>query len=427
MLGAYSMTSGESLILVNTKALIKRIDSWWIGTSNDTMRRDRDELKTISADANIRLADPKKTYVVGILDALWNGYKTWHDEEGWKGLKSIYLRNLNRVAAALPVPPVEIDRIIEKIVEIPAASTSPLPSVTPTPTPVSTSETYGTAPVVKLKPNAGRIAAMQDFTGEGTRDNHGHGTHVAGIAAGGGSRYRGVAPEALLYAAKVLHGDGSGYMSEVIAGLEWAVQQRVKVINLSLGGVGPCDGSDALSTACDAAVDQGVMVCVAAGNYGPGASTVGPPGCARNVLTVGACSTQDVIPSFSARGPTSDGRVKPDVLLPGVDIVACRAQNTSMGMPVDALYAKASGTSMATPHAAGLAALLLQAFPDLTPAQLKERLMNTAKDLGQDANAQGKGRADAYQAYLGSSVTPPPPPQPGGCLLSLLQLFRSGQ
>jgi serine protease AprX len=216
-------------------------------------------------------------------------------------------------------------------------------------------------------------------------------------------------------------------MSEVIAGLEWAVQQRVKVINLSLGGVGPCDGSDALSTACDAAVDQGVMVCVAAGNYGPGASTVGPPGCARNVLTVGACSTQDVIPSFSARGPTSDGRVKPDVLLPGVDIVACRAQNTSMGMPVDALYAKASGTSMATPHAAGLAALLLQAFPDLTPAQLKERLMNTAKDLGQDANAQGKGRADAYQAYLGSSVTPPPPPQPGGCLLSLLQLFRSGQ
>jgi len=273
---------------------------------------------------------------------------------------------------------------------------------------------------------AGRIAGMQDFTGEGARDNHGHGTHVAGIAAGAGSRYRGVAPDALIYAAKVLHGDGSGYMSEVIAGLEWAVQQRVKVINLSLGGVGPCDGSDALSTACDAVVDQGVVVCVAAGNYGPGASTVGPPGCAHKVLTVGACSTQDTIPGFSARGPTSDGRVKPDVLLPGVDIVACRAQNTSMGTPVDALYTKASGTSMATPHAAGLAALLLQAFPGLTPAQLKERFMNTAKDLGQNANTQGRGRADAYQAYLGSSA-PPPPPQSGGCLLSLLQLFGSGQ
>jgi len=97
---------------------------------------------------------------------------------------------------------------------------------------------------------AGRISAMQDFTGEGTRDNHGHGTHVAGIAAGEDSKYRGVAPGASLYVAKVLHGDGSGYMSEVIGGLEWAVQQRVRVINLSLGGMGPCDGTDALSTAC---------------------------------------------------------------------------------------------------------------------------------------------------------------------------------
>ena len=66
------------------------------------------------------------------------------------------------------------------------------------------------------------------------------------IAAGEGSKYRGVAPGASLYVAKVLHGDGSGYMSEVIAGLEWAVQQRVKVVNLSLGGIGPCDGTDAL-------------------------------------------------------------------------------------------------------------------------------------------------------------------------------------
>lgn len=275
---------------------------------------------------------------------------------------------------------------------------------------------------------AGRIVAMEDFTGEGPHDNHGHGTHVAGIAAGAGNQYKGIAPEARIYSAKVLHGDGSGYMSEVIAGLDWAVEQNVRVINLSLGGVGPCDGTDALSTACDAAVTHGVMVCVAAGNYGPGVSTVGPPGCAKKVLTIGACSKQDAIASFSARGPTSDGRVKPDILLPGVDIVSCRAQGTAMGTPVNTLYTRASGTSMATPHGTGIVALLLEAFPDLTPAQLKERLMSTAKDLGLDANAQGKGRADAYQAYLNTPFTPPvtPPPPPTGCLLSLLHLFMPG-
>jgi serine protease AprX len=275
---------------------------------------------------------------------------------------------------------------------------------------------------------AGRIAAMQDFTGEGPRDNHGHGTHVAGITAGAGNKYKGVAPEAQLYAAKVLHGDGSGYMSEVMAGLEWAVQQNVKVINMSLGGVGPCDGTDALSTTCDAAVDRGVMVCVAAGNYGPAVSSVGPPGCARKVLTVGASSNDDAIASFSARGPTSDGRVKPDILLPGVGIASSRAQGTTMGTPVDTLYTRASGTSMATPHAAGLVALLLEAFPGLTPAQLKERLMSTAINLGLDANTQGKGRADAYQAYQGAASPPqPPPPQPDGCLVSILQLFMPGR
>jgi serine protease AprX len=144
---------------------------------------------------------------------------------------------------------------------------------------------------------------------------------------------------------------------------------------------------------------------------------------------VGACNNQDAVASFSARGPTADGRTKPDVLLPGVDIVSCRAQGTSMGTPVDALYTRASGTSMATPHATGLAALILQANPNLTPAQLKERFMSTAISLNLDPNTQGKGRADAFRAYQGSGVTPTPTPTPtpqpgpGGCLISMLQLL----
>jgi len=281
---------------------------------------------------------------------------------------------------------------------------------------------------------SGRIVAVTDFTGQGPADNNGHGTHVAGIAAGSGSvsggKYRGVAPDASLLAAKVLRGDGSGMMSDVMAGIEWAVEQGAQVINLSLGGPPtPCDGSDALSTMCDAAVDAGVVVCVAAGNSGPGSRTIGSPGCARKVITVGATvsgpTEQDSIANFSSRGPTADGRVKPDVSLPGVDIISCRALGTSMGTVVDDHYTRASGTSMATPHCTGVAALLLQAAPDLSPEQVKARIMQAGRDMGLDANIQGRGRVDAYAAYLDQAGEPlppaPEPPPPGaGCLPTLL-------
>jgi serine protease AprX len=270
---------------------------------------------------------------------------------------------------------------------------------------------------------ANRIAQMKDFTGQGPADNHGHGTHVAGIIGGtgasSGGKYRGVAPECQYYTAKVLRGDGSGSTSDVMAGVEWAVQQGAQVINLSLGSDGACDGTDALSVLCDAAVGQGVVMCIAAGNAGPGASTVGSPGCAKSVITIGATTKSDQVASFSSRGPTSDGRVKPDVCFPGANIVACRAAGTAMGTPVNQFYTSASGTSMATPHAAGTCALLLQAKPGLSPQQIKDLLMNTAKDLGLDPNTQGKGRADAFAAYqsaLGQTPQPPTPPPPGpGC------------
>jgi serine protease AprX len=261
----------------------------------------------------------------------------------------------------------------------------------------------------------GRIAATTYFKGSSYADDNGHGTHVAGILAGSGAasggRYRGVAPEASLYIAKVLDADGNGLMSDVMAGIEWAVEQRVRVINLSLGGAGPCDGSDALSETCDVAVEAGYVVCVAAGNAGPGARTVGPPGCGRLLITVGASTDGDELADFSGRGPTIDGRTKPDLLFPGMGIVSCRARDTSIGRVIDDYYLETSGTSMATPHAAGVAALLLGAKPDLSPAQIKDALMKTAVSLGLDGNAQGSGRADAYLAYL-SQVGPPPPPPP---------------
>ncbi len=300
-----------------------------------------------------------------------------------------------------------------------------------------------------------RIQGQQDFTGKGTVDDgNGHGTHVAGIIAGSGSVsggiYKGVALAANLYIAKVLDDRGGGRTSGVISGLEWAIDQGAQIVNLSLGSDMSCDGTDALSEACDAAVAEGVAVMVAAGNSGPNERTVGSPGCAREIITIGASTDDDAVTSFSSRGPTLDGRVKPDVVFPGYKIIAARAQGTSLGHVVDDFYVELSGTSMATPHASGVAALLLEAEADLQPSQIKDRLKSTAIDLGLDANTQGTGRADAHAAWkagqdepdpepdptLEPDPTPEPEPEPtpepdppttpppaGGCLLSILTAF----
>jgi len=298
----------------------------------------------------------------------------------------------------------------------------------------------------------GRVAAYRDFvdpraTG-GPIDPNGHGTHVAGIAAGsgvaGGGRWRGVAPEAEIIVARVLDAGGNGRTSTVMAGLEWAVQQGAQVVNISLGGPPfPSDGTDALSTLCNAAVDRGVVVCVAAGNMGPGGHTIGSPSAAERAITVGACEGDPTAPvervaAFSSRGPTADGRAKPDLLMPGAGIVAPRSAGTSLGEPVGDHYARLSGTSQATPMATGAAALLLEANPRLTPAEVKSRLVRGSRRLpGADAMAQGAGRADAHNAFAGAEGSPlereapaptpvPAPggqPAPAGCLAAVATAF----
>lgn len=290
-----------------------------------------------------------------------------------------------------------------------------------------------------------RIGALKDFIDpERTEaiDPNGHGTHVTGIAAGDGrasqGRYRGVAPEAELYIGRVLDANGGGRTSDVMAGIEWAVTQGAQVISISLGGPPyPSDGTDALSQLCDAAVDAGVVVCVASGNLGPGSQTVGAPAAARKVVTVGASEVvadggAERVAMFSSRGPSGDGRVKPDVVFPGVGIIAPRATGTRLGDPVNDLYISLQGTSQATPMASGTAALLLQANPRYLPEEIKARLMRGARELpGYDHTAQGAGRGDAYNTFLsaqgaplGEEPSPTPDPaegtpgttEPRGCL-----------
>jgi serine protease AprX len=273
----------------------------------------------------------------------------------------------------------------------------------------------------------GRIAGSIDITGEGIEDISGHGTHVAGIAAGNGrasgGKYGGVAPRAELHIAKLLDSQGSAFMSDVMVGIEWAVNQQVHVINLSLSGSSPGDGTDALSETCDLVVERGFVICAAAGNSGPSPGSVGPPGCARQVVTVGASTDEDTLLEASSRGPTADGRVKPDVVFPGASIVSCRAAGGSLGNPLNSAYTEASGTSMATPHASGVCALLLELNPGLTPSEIKQLIMRTAAELGLDENSEGAGRGDAYGAFASARAAQPEPARTG-CLPEVLGLLR---
>ncbi|MEE1807250.1 S8 family peptidase [Streptomyces sp. BE133] len=252
---------------------------------------------------------------------------------------------------------------------------------------------------------AGQIAEAIDFTNSpsGPVDGHGHGTHVASTIAGTGKASdglrRGVAPGAKLAIGKVCGDDGSCAGSAVIAGMEWAAKSGIDVVNMSLGGA-PSDGTDPLSAAVNSlSRTYGTLFVIAAGNSGPDPETVGSPGAADEALTVAAVDKSDQMASFSSRGPrVGDGAAKPDIAAPGVAIVAARAKGTKMGKPVDDFYTSASGTSMATPHMAGAAAIIAQQHPDVTGRQIKALLMATSKDLGHDLFAQGAGRVDVARA-----------------------------
>lgn len=252
----------------------------------------------------------------------------------------------------------------------------------------------------------GKIVAWKDYVNNRTTpyDDHGHGTHCASIAAGAASP-KGVAPGASLMICKAINSAGSGDWTDVIAGICWAEDHGADIISMSLGVPGG-DGTSSVAQQADWAVDRGICVVVAAGNYGSACKTICTPGDARKVITVGASDKSDALASFSSRGPTTDGRVKPDITAPGVSIYAANNGTTCSDVSMD-------GTSMATPHIAGVAALMLQARPSATPLQVKNCMGKTAIDknvAGRDCH-WGWGRVDALAAVnqikSNPNVTPP--------------------
>ncbi|MCG5470470.1 S8 family peptidase [Micromonospora sp. LAH09] len=258
----------------------------------------------------------------------------------------------------------------------------------------------------------GRVADRADFTAEGgdAVDHNGHGTHVASTIAGTGAaahgQRRGVAPDAKLVIGKVLDDHGSGADSGIIAGMEWAAT-RADVVNMSLGGSDPDDGNNPLSLAVDGlSRSTGALFVIAAGNSG---GAISSPGSAASALTVGAVDRDDKLADFSSRGPLVTSNVaKPELVAPGVDIVAARAAGTNLQDPIDRYYEAISGTSMASPHVAGAAALLAQRHPDWTGAQLKAALVGAADPLsGVDAYAVGAGRLNAARALGGPTSDQP--------------------
>ena len=242
-----------------------------------------------------------------------------------------------------------------------------------------------------------------DGSGETTAyDDHGHGSHCAGITAGtgvvdegplgdGSTPWRGVAPGATLVGVKVLDGGGSGSFEEVMRGMEWTIDNQekynIRSASMSLGGVWLVEltqeQEERVTTLANEMVAHGISLMIAAGNsaaYG----TIGTPGAAKDVITVGATEDSRQLAFYSSKGPTHEGQIKPNVAAIGSAVHSVQAEFTGDNPTYDSNgspngYTSKSGTSMATPMVAGMAVLLHQANPDLQPLMIRSILETTAE------------------------------------------------
>lgn len=262
-----------------------------------------------------------------------------------------------------------------------------------------------------------RIIAFKDILNNRSEiyDDNGHGTHVAGIVGGSGAmskgRYCGVAPKCNFVIVKVLNYKGDGNISDVLAGLQWVIDNQrrynIRIVNISVGTSNKesVDENSLLVKAVDAVWNRGMVVVVAAGNNGPGPMSISTPGISRKVITVGSSDDNitvelcgNKVTDYSGRGPTSSCIKKPDIVAPGSNIVSCNATKNYSKVRTSSffkndymLYTIKSGTSMATPIVSGSIALLLGAYPQMTNKEVKMKLRSSAKDLGRGWEKQGWG------------------------------------
>lgn len=240
-------------------------------------------------------------------------------------------------------------------------------------------------------------ASFVDFDDDGMNDtspmdDHFHGTHVAGIAAGNGY-LKGIAPGAKLMNGKVLDGRiGGGYISWIVRGIDWAVSNGADIISMSLGGT-PGNTHPLYEEAINAAWESGVMVVASAGNSGPEPNSISSPGLESRTITVGASDVYNDVTFFSSRGPSPNGIVDPDIVAPGRGILSLEPGGR---------YTIASGTSMSAPAVAGVAALLLSfnrsAELGASIDKIRSAMLSTASDMGRHVFIQGAGLINASAA-----------------------------
>lgn len=235
------------------------------------------------------------------------------------------------------------------------------------------------------------------------QDDNGHGTHVSGTIAALDNTIGviGVAPAAQLYAVKVLDSSGSGYYSDVAAGIEWCIDNKMHIISMSLGGSSP---NDLLQSAVVRAYQAGILLVAAAGNSGNSGGTgdnVGYPAKYSEVIAVAATNSSDQRAYFSSTGPAVE------LAAPGVDVLSTYLNSG---------YKTLNGTSMATPHVSGLAALVKSANPTLTNVAIRKRLTDTAIDLG----ASGRDPLFGYGLILATAAVQTPAPSPAPLTVKLI-------
>ena len=265
---------------------------------------------------------------------------------------------------------------------------------------------------------AGQLVCFRDFLGSRREpyDDCGHGTHVAGILCGNGGcsngLYTGIAPGCRIVACKVLDAKGDGDTADMVAGIRFILETRhlyhTRILSIS-AGVGKVENAqlqEELRYWLCQAWQAGLLVVIAAGNRGPGKGSISPLALSPCVVAVGCHDGQGGSISasncdlYSGRGP--EGVKKPDIVAPGTGIVSCSAGFgvTPFGIIKNPYVAK-SGTSMAVPAVSGAAALVWQRYPQLTNAQVRERLLYSAQDMGEPWERQGWGMLHAGRALFG--------------------------
>ncbi|MBE5939082.1 MAG: peptidase S8 [Lachnospiraceae bacterium] len=254
-----------------------------------------------------------------------------------------------------------------------------------------------------------RIVASVDCTGDKVSfdrylyDVYGHGTHIAGIIAGGGygcnGRFRGIAPEADIISVRILDKKGKGNIKNVIKGVKWIIENKerynIAVANFSIGSAMELDDEQKkmqFHFAVKDLVDSGIIVVAAAGNNGPGDGTITMPGIFREVITVGSSDDnvpilvdgrKGVVKNYSGRGNENYLYFKPDITAPGSNIPSCRNSGTG--------YVIKSGTSMSAAILSGIITLYLEIHGKCSQEYIRERLCHTAYDGGRPKNVQGCG------------------------------------